>query len=150
MIFLILALIPFFIFATCRMISRNTIPLSRVANQNLKWKKREETKMIRQISRRNTCRQSCRLFADEDRAELKRAKRTNTEGYVNCGGFLEAVSHTFGSWPMGEFVDATRMHILATHNHRGSSRWPWAKRTRSLKASAITIIGPKKGRECPR
>lgn len=106
-------------------------------------KKREETKMIRQISRRNTCRESCRLFADEDRAELKRAKRTNTEGYVNCGGFLEAVSHTFGSWPMGEFVDATRMHILATHNHRGSSRWPWAKRTRSLKASVITIIGEK-------
>lgn len=53
-----------------------------------------------------------RLIADEDRAELKRAKRTNTEGYINCGGFLEAVSHV-GSWPMGEFVDATRMHIYS-------------------------------------
>jgi len=113
----------FFYFCDSDDISRNThSPFVGSREPKFQIKKREETKMIRQISRRNTCRESCRLFADEDRAELKRAKRTNTEGYVNCGGFLEAVSHTFGSWPMGEFVDATRMHILATHNHRGSSR----------------------------
>lgn len=62
-----------------------------------------------------------RPYVGEDRAELKQSERT--QKYINCGGFLEAVSH-FGSWPMGEFVDATRMHILATRNHRGSSRRP--------------------------
>jgi len=59
-----------------------------------------------------------RPFAGEDRAELKRSERTVQPKYINYGGFLEAVSHV-GSWPMSEFVDATRMHVLGTRNHRG-------------------------------